>query len=147
VENKNSMQQPAKGVPRSKAKQIAANRAAIFIALKAAGVVSAVVNYIGLGDEGGPEDVHLVMPAGSELEKMPTVPWYKASSRDTFELVKRPLDEAITDFGMDAVDQHHSCWAGNDGGGGEIVFDVASSTVCIKHNNNYMASEYSEVQV
>ena len=52
------------GAPLSEEERIAANRAAIFSALRDEGVLRAAVSYTGSGDSGGPDGVRFEMPDG-----------------------------------------------------------------------------------
>lgn len=148
----------AVGTPPSEEEEeerIAANRAAIFAALRDDGVLRAVVSYTGIGDSGGPEGVRFEMPDGrSALDEMPMASQHVVSSQyvegawqSTVSLADRPLDDAITDFAMDAVEQHFGGWENGDGASGEVVFDATAATVVIEHNSYFTDSEYSEVRV
>ncbi len=139
----------------SEEERIAANRTAIFSALRDEGVLRAAVTYTGSGDSGGPEGVRFEMPDGPQkLDEMPMAPQYVVSCqyvnsawRNTTSLDDRPLDDALTDFAMDAVEQHFGGWENEDGASGEVVFDATASTVVIEHNSYFIDSEYSETRV
>lgn len=139
----------------SEEERIAANRAALFAALRDDGILRAVVSYTGLGDSGGPEGVRFEMPDGSrELDEMPSAPQHVVSSQyvdgawqNTTSLTDRLLDDALTDFAMDAVEQHFGGWENGDGASGDVVFDATAATVIIEHNSYFTDSDYSEVRV
>lgn len=145
----------AEGTPPSEEERIAANRAAIFAALRDDGVLRAVVSYTGIGDSGGPEGVRFEMPDGPiELDEMPiarqyvvTCQYVDGAWQNTTRLADRPLDDALTDFAMDAVEQHFGGWEDGDGASGEVVFDATASTVVIEHHSYFTDSNYSEVRV
>ena len=145
----------AEGAPPSEEERIAANRAAIFAALRDEGVLRAAVSYTGSGDSGGPEGVRFEMPDGPrELDEMPSAPQYMMSSQyvdsvwqNTTSLTDRLLNDALTDFAMEAVEQHFGGWEDGDGASGEVVFDATAATVVIEHNSYFTDSEYSEVRV
>lgn len=134
--------------------RIAANRAAIFTALLADGVLRAVVSYTGTGDSGGPEDVRFEMPGGALLDEVPMAPQYKDSSQwldgawqSAMLLEDQPLDDAITDLAMELLDRHYGSWEDGDGGSGEVVFDATDGSVVIEHRAYFIDSEYSEVRL
>ena len=143
------------GAPLSEEERIAANRTAIFSALRDEGVLRAAVSYTGSGDSGGPDGVRFEMPDGPrELDEMPMAPQYVESSQyvdgawqTTVSLDDRPLDDALTDFAMDAVEQYFGGWENESGASGEVVFDATASTVVIEHNSYFIDSEYSEIRV
>jgi len=139
----------------SEEERIAANRTAIFTALRDDGLLRAVVSYTGSGDSGGPEGVRFEKPDGPcQLDEIPMAPQYVESSqyvdgawRTTVSLTDRPLDDALADFAMEALEQHFGGWENEDGASGEVVFDATASTVVIEHNSYFTDSEYSEVRV
>lgn len=146
---------PTEGTQPSEEERIAANRAAIFAALRDDGILRAVVSYTGSGDDGGPEGVRFEMATGlRKLDEMPEAPQYVVSSRyvesawqTTVSLADMPLNDAITDFGMEAVEQHFGGWENGDGASGEVVFDATAATVVIGHDSYFTDSEHSEVRV
>ena len=141
------------GTTLSEGERAAANRAAIFAALRAAGACRATVSYMGVGDSGGPEGVKFEMPDGhSEPVPLPMVAQHVGTSRyvdgawqTTFDLADQPLDEALIDFAMEAVEQHFGGWENGDGASGEVAFDAEDSTVTIEHNTYFTDSEFSKV--
>jgi hypothetical protein len=145
----------AEGTSPSEEERIVANRAAIFAVLRDEGVLRAAVSYTGSGDSGGPEGVRFEMPDGPrELDEMPSAPQYVVSSQyfngawqNTTSLTDRLLDDALTDFAMDAVEQHFGGWEDGDGASGEVVFDATAATVVIEHNSYFTDSEYSEIRL
>jgi hypothetical protein len=145
----------AEGTPLSQEERVIANRTAIFAALRDEGVLRAVVSYTGSGDSGGPEGVRFEMPTGPvQLNEMPMAPQYVASNQyvsgawqTTASLTDTPLDDAITDFAMDAVEQHFGGWEDGEGASGEVFFDATADTVVIEHNSYFTDSDYSEVRV
>lgn len=143
------------GAPLSEEERIAANRATIFSALRDEGVLRAAVSYTGSGDSGGPDGVRFEMPDGPrELDEMPMAPQYVESHQyvdgawqTTVSLTDRPLDDALTDFATDAVEEHFAGWADGEGASGEVVFDATASTITIEHNSYFIRSDYFEVSV
>lgn len=138
----------------SEEQRTVANRAAIFTALRDDGVLRAIVGYSGSGDSGGTEGVRFEMPDGGTLTEIAMAPQYRQSSqwRDgawqtTVSLEDKPLEDALTDFAMDAVDQHYGGWEDNDGASGEVVFDATDGTIVIEHRAYFTDSEYSEVRL
>lgn len=144
----------AQGTALSRSEQIAANRAAIFEALRNCGAVRAVANYSGSGDSGGPDDVLIRMPGNSKLAHMPLTPQYQECGQqadgvyqNTACLAQKPLDEAISDFAMDAVYEQHPGWEIDDGGSGSVVFNAAAATVLIRHGSHLTVTCRGEVFV
>lgn len=146
---------PTEGTQPSEEERIAANRAAIFAALRDDGVLRAVVSYTGSGDDGGSEGVRFETATGLRgLDEMPVAPQYVVSSRyvesawqTTVSLAEMPLNDAITDFAMDSVEQHFGGWENGDGASGEVVFDATAATVVIEHDSYFTDSEHSEIRV
>lgn len=127
------------------------NKAILLDALKQSGATQATVGYRGGGDEGIFDEV-----AASAIDATPVLLEYQVSvlvknSRHVdrewhhlTELSKRPLDEALSDFAMEAVSKHHGGWEINEGGSGEVIFDCSADTVRIEHNRYFCESEYTE---
>ncbi len=145
----------AEGTPLSEEERAVANRMAIFTALRNDGVLRAVVSYAGSGDSGGPEGVRFEMPTGPvQLKEMPMAPQYVASNQyasgawqNRVSLTERPLDDAIIDFAMDAVEQHFGGWEDGEGASGEVVFNATADTVVIEHDSYFTDSDHSEIRV
>ena len=140
--------------PLSAPQRIAANRAAIFDALRADGVARAVASYNGSGDNGGPEGVQYELPDGRTLEPIPevlqyreTCEWSGGTWQMTVTLKDWPLDDAITDVAMELVDEHFGGWENGDGASGEVVFDTADGSVVIEHRAYFTDSDYQEVRL
>jgi hypothetical protein len=138
----------------SEVKRIEANRAALFAALRAEGVLVAVVCYSGSGDSGGPDGVSLEMPDGSQLKKIRDVSqsivdndYIQGAWQTSFKSEVQPLDQAITEFAMDSVEKFYGGWENDDGASGEVHFIVANDSITIKHTNYFTDSNYSEEQV
>jgi len=119
----------------------ARNREVIFAALEARGITSVTVLYEGSGDSGGIEDLS-PMPTNASLEGDVTVlrnSWEKA------ELVSEavPLRELLEDTAMQIVSFDHGGWENNEGGGGEVTWDVAEKTVTLEHYDYFVERDYS----
>lgn len=130
---------------------VAHNKAAIIEALKPHGIKKVIVEYYGGGDSGGTENIHL------ELENGETVPmpsgsvsfaWnrsrYNPETRD-FEkiegcLEEKPLTNALEDFAMHLVETHHAGWENNDGGRGDVTFDIDKNEIVLDHEEYYTES-------
>lgn len=114
-----------------------AHKESIFVVLKNAGVKSAVVSYSGSGDSGDAESV-TYDPDGT-YENI-TVP---IADNDEPPIVKS-LDEALIDYAMHLIEDRHGGWENNDGGSGEVTFDVKKGSIHIEHHDYYTESTVSE---
>lgn len=146
--------EPSKVPVLCEAGRTAANRTAIFQELRDNGVERAVVSYTGIGDSGGPEGVRFEMLDGGTLDENPAVPqhiessqWVDGAWQTTAALEDRPLDDALTDFAMDAVEKHFGGWEDGEGASGEVVFDATDDSVVVEHNAYFTDSHYSEVRL
>jgi hypothetical protein len=52
------------------------------------------------------------------------------------------LEDALDDFAMTSVSQHHPGWENNDGGEGCVTFDVAADTINLEHREFYTETSH-----
>lgn len=138
-------------LPLSAQERMARNKKSLLDALKRAGAVRATVGYSGGGDEGfaneaagfgadsTPVDLSDSLSVFIEHSHFLNGQWQSAVVQE-----ERPLDDALSDFAMEAVEGRHGGWENGDGGAGEVVFDCASEQVRIEHNDYYTESDYTE---
>ena len=138
---------------------IAANRKSVFDGLRAAGVVQCEVRYEGSGDDGWPEETTFLGPGYKviQLKPIPKVSRYEinkfydpkvqAQWCKTAKPREFPLDEAAANFAMDAVEQNFDGWENNEGGYGQVIFNVEKDTVIVEHDDYYLETEHSEVSL
>ncbi len=127
------------------------NKALLLQALKATGAVQATVSYSGSGDEGGAENVEARGADGAPLDLGGSVSQFVEHShyadgrwQSAVADEERPLDDALLDFAMEAVNAHHGGWENNDGGAGEVIFDCTSDSVRLEHKDYYIESVCTE---
>ena len=135
------------GIGRYEGRLAASNaktKATVLAALAAAGVAQVVVAFHGDGDEGGVEDVRVINDAGDSVD-LPDVPvaCFEAAYRDTdVETVsQQPLTKAVEDLAMSYLAETHDGWENNDGGFGEVTFDVAAGKVTLDYNERFTETE------
>lgn len=128
------------------------NKALLLDALKVAGAILASVTYRGGGDEGTDDGVTAFDANNAAVDLSDTVSlfcerYYRDDQdwKTKIEQKDQPLDEALTDYAMEAVNQHRGGWEDGEGGYGEVVFDCETNTVRIEHNDYYIESEYTEI--
>lgn len=127
------------------------NKALLLQALKAAGAVRATVSYCGSGDEGGAENVEAQGADGAPVDLDDSVSQFVVHSRyadgrwqSAIADEESPLNDALIDFAMEAVNAHHSGWENNDGGDGKVIFDCTCDCVRLEHNDYYIESASTE---
>lgn len=127
------------------------NKDILLAALRATGAIRASVAYSGSCDEGyvsgiGAQDrqnaaVSLDAPVAVYDEDRR----FEAGQWQTSTVLKeQPLEQALSDFAMQALWRHHQGWENNEGGSGEVVFDCESGTAWIEHTEYFAESEYTE---
>lgn len=131
--------------------RMARNKALLLGALKGAGAVLASVTYHGGGDEGTDDGVSAFDGNNVAITLAGTVSLFcqrhyhdDGHWRTTTVQKDQPLDEALSEYAMEAVNQHHGGWETGEGGYGEVVFDCEAGMVRIEHNDYYVESEYTE---
>ncbi len=142
---------PQPALSMSAQERMTRNKKRLLDALKRAGADRATVGYSGGGDEGFANATTAFAVDGAPVDCSDSVSvfvqhshflngqWQSAMAQE-----ERPLDDALSDFAMEAVEDHHGGWENGDGGAGEVVFDCASEQVRIEHNDYYTESEYTE---
>jgi len=99
--------------------------------LDSIGVKRLVVHYSGSGDSGQTDDYTVEPKNRSELLD------------EMFE-EKSTLKEALDDFTWSEIENHEGGFYNNDGGYGEIIFDVKEKTITMAHNNYITETVYEE---
>ncbi len=131
--------------------RLARNKEILLDALTHAGAFRACVTYQGGGDEGSDEGVSVFGADNASLELSGTVSLFfecygqeDGQWKTAIVQQEQPLDAALCDYAMEAVNQHHSGWENNEGGYGEVVFECETGTVRIGHNDYVVKSDYTE---
>jgi len=133
--------------------------------LEAANITQIVLKYEGSGDSGGFEDLELTV--GEDAPRHHGISWGRDQvhawadlnlgtipvSRPTYSFTTREnvieTDEldlimALVGVGEDFLSSKHAGWENNDGGRGEIIFDVASKQCTLEHVEYYLeTNEFS----
>ncbi|MCL1960606.1 MAG: hypothetical protein FWG56_02230 [Desulfovibrionaceae bacterium] len=127
------------------------NKALLLDALKSAGAIRAAVTYSGGGDEGYADGIVATAADGKPIRLSAPVSLYVVRSdfidgqwQSAIVLKELPLEDALSNFAMEALEERHAGWEINDGGEGEVVFDCAKGVVRIEHNDYYTESEHTE---
>jgi hypothetical protein len=131
--------------PRLADESLAANKTALFDALKAAGIEFVVVVFDGYGDSGQIESIET--RAGDELIALPTCEIEIARAvwgSSEMERLTRPVRDAIEALAYDFLGQTQSGWGNDEGAYGDFTFDVAARTITLDYNERHMESDYSQ---
>ena len=106
-------------------------RKELFDTLKMYGIVQVIIHYSGAGDSGQTDDISI------KPEKRDEMLDEKLESGKT-------IREALDEFAWQGIEENEGGFYNNDGGDGQIIFDVNERTVKMEHNNNVMEQVYSE---
>lgn len=106
-------------------------RKELFDTLKMYGITLIKVQYSGSGDSGQTDDIDITPEKRHEMldEKMES---------------GKTIREALDEFAWKGIEDNESGFYNNEGGYGEIIFDVAERTVKMEHNNYIQETVYSE---
>jgi len=109
-------------------------RKELFDTLKMYGIVQVIINYSGAGDSGQTDDISIKPEKRDEMldEKMES---------------GKTIREALDEFAWQGIEENEGGFYNNDGGDGQIIFDVAERTIKMEHNNNVMDRVYSEYEL
>lgn len=122
------------------------NKAALFDALAAAGVVSVIVMFDG-GDESGEIESIGACDAGDELVPLPNVRVPYSRPHDDGSGVKtrsHGVAQIIELLCFDLLGQTHDGWESNAGAYGGFYFDVPQRTIELEFNQLRTETEYFE---
>jgi hypothetical protein len=114
------------------------NKAAVFDALLAAGIVTVVADFDGEGDSG--QITHLAASSGKneiEIPDLPVTTQHAGWGTETKESRQLPLREAIEEICYGCLSIRHGGWENNDGAFGEITFDVPSRRIELHFNARF----------
>lgn len=124
------------------------NRDALMQALAALGIQKALVTYSGSGDSGDTTEVETVPPEAkaklqeARLTYAVAIPTYRLNQPITWAIEERDLSlrEALEDFTLQWLEQHHGGWENNDGGAGTLTVDVPGNSFVLEHDAYYTES-------
>lgn len=130
------------------------NKAILLDILKAAGAHSAVVEYSGYGDSGSVNSVSIFGVDTTPMSILGDVQFYDHDSRYengqwTYSPVAHvlPVGDAMTRLTELVVALHHAGYENNDGGSGELNFDVGTGRVWLEHRDYYTESILTETEL
>lgn len=128
------------------------NREILINSLKEQGVMLATVDYSGAGDSGDTCDL-AVQPV-EILQKLTEVKIKRhvidmtfhgnAQRARSLRETEVALDEAISEFAMNWVDELHGGWENNDGAYGTVTINVEDETIRLEHMSYYTECESHE---
>ena len=119
-----------------------ANKAALLDALDAAGITAVTVTFDGSGDSGQIEDV--IAQKGEAIVDLPAGQVCLSSAvwnSDAVSTAPTDIGAAVEQLCYDCLRHSHPGWENNDGAYGDFVFDVATRTITLDHNERYTATE------
>lgn len=113
-------------------------RAKLLARFREIGVSQIEVYYSGYGDSGQLDDI-TTTPAKVPLREIEfdtiTYPWRPG------EVIQRNLGEAFEDFIWDEITSRYGGFENNDGGQGELTWDIVNDTINLDHSWNITTTE------
>lgn len=106
-------------------------RSELFKTLEMFKITKLVVHYSGSGDSGQTDDVTIEPSGRSDLLD------------ETMESGKS-IRDAVDEFAWEGIENHESGFYNNEGGYGEIIFDVKDKNITMAHNNYIQETQYEE---
>ena len=107
-------------------------REELFNTLAMFKITKLVVHYSGSGDSGQTDDVTTEPASRSEL-------------LDEVMQSGKTIRDAVDEFAWDeGIENHEGGFYNNDGGYGEVIFDVKDRTITMAHNNYITETQYEE---
>lgn len=145
---------PQTALAMSNKERVARNKERLLNAVQHAGAARACVTYHGGGDEGTHDGVSAFGADNATVDLSGTVTLFREISNfedgqwtSSVKQDDQPLDAALRDFAMEAVERHHGGWENGEGGYGEVVFDCDAGTVRIEHNDYIVKTDYTETEL
>jgi len=130
-------------------RRLTLNKDAILTAMRAAGITSVTASYTGEGDEGSPTDLQ-AEPADVDLDveltmAVQTSEWDEAQRCWAWSDIetRMTLDEAMSAFVDEVIQEYHAGFEDGEGGGGELMFDAAAMTVTYNNFNYVVERDYA----
>ena len=125
---------------------IAANKAAIFPALVAAGIARVTIEYDGGGDEGNLEPPEAFNADNNPVEFPGTQVTIVMLGFDNLTQSSEThcLRDAIESAACTLLETTHGGWEDGEGACGLISFDVASQAVTLEHRSRFVDYDTSE---
>jgi len=122
------------------------NKAALFEALAAAGITTAIITFDGSGDAGQVEEV-AAYAGDDQPQDLPNGPVeYKeigfGAAEPTTSTV--PVRDVMENLAYALLSQTHGGWEDGDGAHGEFTFDVAARSIRLGFHERYTETNYHE---
>ncbi len=119
------------------------NKAALFAALRNAGIASVLVHFDGYGDSGQIEDIDAVAEDRSARAIPETVIELRRLDFGMTEPVELslPLAEAIETLAYALLESVHGGWENNEGAFRDFIFDVAAGTISLEYHERYETTD------
>lgn len=107
-------------------------RGELFNTLEMFKITKLKVHYSGSGDSGQTDDVTTEPASRSEL-------------LDEVMQSGKTIRDAVDEFAWsEGIESHEGGFYNNDGGYGEVIFDVKDRTITMAHNNYITETQYEE---
>lgn len=114
-----------------------ANRAAMLDVLRAAGIEEVRARYDAYGDSGNVEDV-VLLPALEQPEASTSATDGELPFDDSDPRLELAQSTRLGDLLWSIVYALHPGFENNEGGYGEVIWDVATDAISIEHNERYI---------
>ena len=139
MSNDTSYQRPAQEEECRAAELRQATKAALFDALRSAGISRVTVTFDGASDEGQIEFIEAVAARNKPLDLPDARVTVKTANHDgtALEEATPTLTEAITDLCYDLLAENYGSWGDNDGAFGKFVFHVARRRLSLTFNARF----------
>lgn len=113
-------------------------REQLLTKLRSLNVTEVNMSYAGYGDSGQLEGVEtypmvLLDDTFDEVE----LPWNHGEKRS------RSIKQALEDFAWDLITSHYGGFENNEGGQGEIAWDVTADTITLDHGWNVIEVDHA----
>jgi len=127
------------------------NRTTLISLLKRHGIQQLTVFYSGGGDSGDTDKITATPPEALAALENATVSLRQPKGeyqdkRYTYHLTEeeQPALDALREFALGWIEHMHCGWENNDGGVGEVTFDVIDNACTLQHTEYYTGSLHHE---
>lgn len=115
-----------------------AEKKALLDIIRPLGISTVTAEYNGYGDEGSVETIAAVKADNADVDLMGHFTQPEGHHKPI------TLYDFLEQFVWLAVQHYHAGFHNNEGCSGTLTIDTATGMVKLEHNDNYVASEYSE---